>query len=454
MPTDRMPIVSPSRRGLLRLGAAALGTAVLLHAGAALASARLIDVTNWSANPSLNASTQSPDNGPAFNAALAYLDALGGGELTVPPGDYVFTTPVALSSKCSSISITGSGSALSVFIIRHARTAFSFAYSYAGDLQQVVFRNVGLSPSPGGSTGGTALDITFPLPNGRSSGWQAAIVENVDFGVQTPGYSSFGTAISLTNNFRAYVHNCNMHAASGNAGTFAALNGLCIDCRFTNCSMDGVAVGFSVNSYCEGLHIVDCVVIGGVGLQTGTASYSGDGKTTPLINLLALYISGCEFNCAATALSLFQVNQGWITSSHFGGGGGGYAVTCYYLGTCLVQMSACEITGAGYAVNTQGIYVASTDGGAWNSASNQFDDCQFCGLVTGIDLAAGSTNNTGQGMRMVAPGGSSMVGAPMEDGNVTLQAVTDNSGNMSNEIQHIASTTAPRHFTNRFLYLH
>ena len=272
--------------------------------------------------------------------------------------------------------------------------------------------------------------------------------------MQTPNYSSFGTAISLNNTFRAYIHNCNMHPAQGNAGVFASLNGLCIDCRFTNCSMDGVGVGFSVNSYCEGLHIVDCVVIGGIGLQTGSTSYSGDGKTTPLINLLALYISGCEFNCAITALSMFQVNQGWITSSHFGGAGGAYATTCYYLGSCLVQMSACEITGAGYGANTQGIYVGSTNGGSWNSASNQFDDCQFCNLVTGIDLTAGSTNNTGQGMRMVAPGGSALVGAPIAFGNLMLQAVIDGSGNMTNEIQHIASTTAPRHFTNRFLYLH
>ena len=449
-----MTNVNPTRRDALRLGASALGAAVLLRAGAARASPRLIDVTNWSTNTALNANPQSPDNGPAFNAALAYLDSLGGGELTVPPGDYVFTTPVALSSKCSSITVSGSGSALSVFIIRHAKTAFTFAYSYTGVLQQVVFRNVGLSPASGGATGGIALDVNFPYPNGGTSGWQAAIIENVDFGVQTPNYSSFSTAIALNNTFRAYVHNCNTHSAQGNLGTFASLNGLCIDCRFTNCSMDGVAVGFSVNSYCEGLHIVDCVIIGGIGLQTGTTSYSGDGKTTPFINLLALYISGCEFNCAITALSLFQVNQGWITSSHFGGAGGGYATTCYLLGCCLVQMSECEITGAGYGANTQGIYVGPTEGGSWNSASNQFDDCQFCNLVTGINLTAGSTDNTGQGMRMVAPGGSALIGAPIAYSNVTLQAVIDNSGNMTNEIQHIASTTAPRHFTNRFLYLH
>ena len=204
-----------------------------------------------------------------------------------------------------------------------------------------MVRDIGFASVPGSANqGGVCISVVFPNTN---SGWEGCLIENVDFGVSEASYSTFSTAIQLTNVFNSKFSDLSFHGGfSGGAGsTFASLYGKCVDNRFFNCTLTNIGVGFAVNSYCEGLHISDSVIISQVGITTG--AYNSNYRSGT--NLLGLYVSGCEFNTTGQALSLVQVVTGWLTSTHFGLTASG--TTCVLAGCAKLLIEGCTITGSG-----------------------------------------------------------------------------------------------------------
>ena len=70
-----------------------------------------------------------------------------------------------------------------------------------------------------------------------------------------------------------------------------------------------------------------------------------------------------------------------------------------------------------------------------------------------ISLGAGTTNFTGLGLRMLAPGNSALVNTPIVYGNYTQQPLVDASGNTTNVVEWLATASvAGRNVTQRTIY--
>jgi hypothetical protein len=87
------------------------------------------------------------DNGPALSAALSALSQAGGGELDIPPGQYVLATPASqdFRTTASSIIIRGFGSS-SQFIIKMSNSATAITLH---NLDSVLLDNLVFVGTPG-----------------------------------------------------------------------------------------------------------------------------------------------------------------------------------------------------------------------------------------------------------------------------------------------------------------
>ena len=364
----------------------------------------------------------------------------------MPPGYYALQGSLGYSAANGSLTIMGYGPELSVLMVRHTATALGVIFTNPGDSQSLVVKDIGFSPAPGGGPAGTGVALSLAEVG---SAWPSCQIENVDFGTQSPGYTVFNTALSLTNVWRSSIVNCNAHSNSGFGGTFLSLNGLCVDNRIDRCNLDGYEIGVTVGAYSEGLHITNTVFIGGTAVMTGRSGYNG------AINLLGLFIAGCEFNCTNSVLSLYQVNQGWISDTDLNGPhqAGGW-VACLMTGCSRLKFSQCHVLGS---LNTQAptaqTGILATSSPATATVAISVDDCEFENILVAIALAPGTTNFTGLGIRMLAPGNASLVSTPIVYGAYTQQPLVDSSGNASNLVQWLATANVGgKYVTQRTIY--
>ena len=384
------------------------------------------------------------DSSAGFQTALNTLQAMAGGELYIPPGNYTIAKGLTYSGY--PLSIIGAGQGVSVLLIPNVITVFSITLPASSF--SLTVRDIGLSPLMA-KGGGTAFAIT-----GSTSGptTQTCLIEDVDLSVLQGGYTSFGTGLALINVKRSNIRNVNMHSNVGvfPGGSFASLSG-CIDVRFNNCTLDIVDTGFFVAGYSEGIHIIDTVVANtNVGISTGTTPYSGNGTTTPYINLLGLYIDNCEFNCDLTSAVLAFVDTAWISNTHFSSGNVSYPAMSI-LGSNGVQVSNCGYTGgfnANSPANWVGVMLGRVSG--WATSLCSLNNCLFQNLGLGISIQQGAFNTVALGMHLSYQG--KLVSNPVIDGAYTVAVYQDVSGNSSNEVQTIGSQFGTGNTSNRVLY--
>ncbi len=412
----------------LRSGAA---LAFSLTWTAARAAANVIDV---SAAP-YNASPSLSDNTPNFQRALNALLALGGGVLQIPPGSYILQGQLDFVALNGSLTVMGYGSELSVLIIKHAGIALNVAFTNPGDSQSLIVRDLGFSPVSGAGAAGVAVALT--MANVQSA-WPSCRFENVDFGVQYPNYTVFAEALALDNVWRSTIVNCTAHSNGTLGGSFLALSGLCVDNRIQGCSIDGYQFGASVRHYSEGLHLLDTVFIGGTAITTGSSDYK-DG-----INLLGLYVSGCELNCQDAVLSLYQVNSAWISDNDFYGPRvASGSVACGLTGSGRIKISNCLFGGSlDVAAPSNQIGIASTSTLQVAAYAITVDDCDFENTLVAINIGQGTENFTALGLRMLAAGDHGLVDTPVRYGSFTQQPVVDQSGNATNVVQWLTTSSA------------
>ena len=435
------------RRSLLRT-TAAMGAAVFAKSFVAKATAATtsFDITQAPFNADQSG---NQDCSAGVQAALDAISAIGSGRLIVPSGTYKLLSPLTCTG---SLTLIGDGQASSVFVVQHALAALTVnCASWAGS---VTIRDVGFSPCPaGGGAAGTALSLNFPNIN---SGWQRCSLQDVDLGVARPNYTTFMTGLSLSNVWRGNFRNVNMHSNIGSVpgSTFVTLSGKSVDNRFASCSVDGIGVGFLVAAYSEGLHITDSLVIGTTAISTGNSVYSGNGSSTPCINLLGLYVSGCEFNTWGVPGNLFCVATAWISDTHFGSNVAG-APAMAVLGCSAVQIDNCSFTGQfGTSNPNYDIGISTGSVGSWPSNNIAISNCVFTTIAIGVQFNPGTYNSTATGLRMMMPGEGALANYPSTVGAVPLRAFYDVSGNSTNMGQWYASvsglTAAPSKVRNSF----
>ncbi len=422
--------------------AAACMASLRRPAAAAVKNARSITLTDM---PGIDP-TGGADSSAGFQEALTRLKNQGGGELIIPPGLYAIDTPLTYAG--ASLTITGSGQTLSVLLVKTPINALCIGL--LSTQNNVTIRDIGFSPVMAGG-GGTALSIA-----GQNvvSGTQSCSIENVDFCVVLPGYTGFHQALVLNAVQRSNIRNVNMHSNAGilPGSCFASVSH-CIDVRFDNCSIDIVEVAFVVAAYMEGLHITGTVIANcDWALTTGATPYSGNGVTTPLVNLLGLYITDCEFNCNSGGTRLTYVNDAWISSTHLSTGSADYPALLV-LGCANVSVTNCKFTGLFNAASPQNWIGVEVQGlGTWPSNATIVDGCLFTNLGVGVSLQPGALNTTALNIRMSAPGAGYFVGQPVTIGSYTVMAAQDLSGNSTNEISWVASQAGINHTTDRLLF--
>ncbi len=431
------------RRGFIRGGAlfAAVSGALAPRAARSAAS-RVLDVgTAPGVDP-----TGGEDSSAGFQAALTRLQELGGGELYIPPGQYVITAPLTYAG--ASLAIVGCGQTLSILCVHSPIVALSI--NLLSTYHTLSVRDIGFSPLAAGG-GGTALSVTG---QNVPSGTQSCLIENVDFCVAQGGYTSFAQSLVLHAVQRVNVRNANAHSNAGivPGGCFASISNS-TDVRFNNCSIDVVDTGFLVAGYCEGVHIVDTVLANvNYGVTTGNSPYSGNGTTSPVINLLGLYIAGCEFNCVQGSATLSYVQTAWISDTHFSTGSYHKAALSIF-GSVAVSVSNCEFTGQFDAAAPKewiGVEVASLNG--WASSQTILDGCLFNNLSLGVLLLPGAYTTTATGLRMNVPQIGQLAGGTVPVNGYSIRAARDLSGNSTNELQWMASQASAGTVTNRLVY--
>ena len=422
------------RRRLLNIGLSTLLTplASSLYASDAHASVGFADVTMYGADP-----TGAKSSVAAFNAAFNALIS-SGGEIYVPPGHYLLDA--TLSFGGAPVTLRGEGAAISVLIVSHPATAIVFNQS--ASQHTVSVRNIGFAAVPTATASGLALSISMPNANSNTPSCQ---VENVDFYVLGVSTANFGGCIYLNNVWRGVISNVSSSASSSSpaSGTyFVALDNLTVDTRLTDCTVDTVDTAFIImntggGSAPQGIHLINPVVGNcNVGFSSGNTAFKNSS-----FNILGLYIKGGEFSCNNTALSLTQVNSGWITDTHFGNFKTPASPTCLINGCTAVQMTNCQISGSSSGSSSStGIALANLN--PQQSIQNTFDSCVFVNLTTAIAYGSGVQENSAINIRMINP-------SKYPTYQVSGVAI-DNSGNGTN--QAIWLTGMPG--TGRFGYLH
>jgi len=298
-------------------------------------------------------------------------------------------------------------------------------------------RDVGFAPVPnGGGPAGVAVAI-----NGlkATTGWQNCAIQDVDLGCAYPGYTSFTKGLALTNVWRGRVAHVNMHSNIGPApgSSFVSLSG-CVDTAITECNVDQISNPVAITGYSEGLRLQQCAFVGSLGLSTGSNPYSGNGSTSPLLNLLDLNLIDCEFNCTEQSLGLFYVNTALISGCHFSGRSPFAAVHAY--GCEGIQMQSCDVTGDFNAKSPEPCIGVRIEGSpSWASTANCIDNCLFANTSCGVYFGSGSLINSATNIRMLAPGAGALVGAPEYFGSVPITPYIDASGNATNYASVIAA---------------
>jgi len=227
------------------------------------------------------------------------------------------------------------------------------------------------------------------------------------------------------------------------------MQGECIDTRIAGCSIDGYSTGTAISSYCEGLHICDTIFAGGTALETGSTSYNDNTNT----NLLGLYISGCEFDCSGTVLSLYQVNSGWFEDSYLNGPQpGGRTVAMELAGSARLTMDNLLFDGQVTGTSSQiAIFATASEQGPTHTC--YVNNCQFLNTNTAIVLDRNTVNFIATTVSMYQPSASTLVNGSSALGGGTQSVYVDNSGNTSNNISWLTtSSTQAKASTNHMGY--
>lgn len=446
-PTTKTPAQGgTSRRNFLRRTAVLGAAGAMMIAMPAYGMAQVIDPTKapYNADP-----TGRTDSAPAFQAALNQIAEWGSGVIIPGGGRFILSSPLTLNN--ANLTIIGYGQATTLFVVTHKATALTVTCQ--NNSQCVTLRDLGFAPVPnGGGAAGVALDLSWP---NMPTGWQHCSIENVDLGPAQPNYTTFIGGINFTNVWRSTLRNVNFHSNIGVAPNSYScnFNGMCVDNIIEACKLDGIATAVAVNSYSEGLHIVDSVLIGNLGFTSGTTSYSGNGVTTPFINLLGLYISNCEINCRNCALNLFQVAGAWITSTHCDNLTSNIA-TIGAVGCLNVHIIDCSIAGQfnkNSPAQFYGIAVRGSSNGAYSDGVF-VDNCEFENLQVGVYWGIGAINCSTTALRFFEPGLGALLSGPITINGWTIQPILDNSMSKTNVGQWISTVDGANNISGRFLY--
>jgi hypothetical protein len=429
---------SLSRRGLLTSGGIFAAASVLMTPGLALANGA-IDVT---AAP-YGASPSKADNSAAFQAALNAIAGNGGGHLYVPGGNYVLASP--LSYTGGALTVVGDGADNSVLINSHSGTVLTVNF---GDTSKcLTMRSLGFSPCPGGTVAQGAIAVVVAA---QPSGWQNVVIEDVCIGVpwamNGAQYTSYKTAISLTNTNRARINNANVHANNIQGGTAVALSGICYDTRILGCTIEGYSYGVGVLSYCEGLHLANNVIICGTAVYTGATNYN---TGIFAINLLELLMSDCEINTSAECLNLYQVKNAQIVNCHFTGPktSGGAAIDMRGCSECLVENSTfCGVWAPGNAAVT-GIALMPSSRIPTNCCN--LSNVQFENTTTAIYFGTGAQANTASNVGLLLYGTGALVNGVAAYGPQMQQVFVDASGNTTNNASWMTTANTASAVTGR-----
>jgi hypothetical protein len=384
------------RRGIIGAGIALAAACTVRSAPAiavekAIQSAAEVSILQFGADP-----TGMTDSSPAFQAAAAALPA-SGGTILVPPGIFKCESQIDLPTK--QLSIVGDGRNVSILKIAHNGIGLNF--SPIAPNVYLSLRDLGLAPVGNGGQPACAVAVNLPSNEVRSS--PSCTIRDIDLGIVLEGFSGFYTGLQLTNVWRATVRDVSMlgGGTSVSGSNLLTLSGFSVDNRFIDCSVNNLDVGWIVNDYCEGVHIINPIVADCNRGFSSNFQTSHNGNNN--INILGLYISGGEFGCIYTALDLYQVWTAWITDTHFGSGMQGPVILM--LGCIQIQFSNCLVSASANAqAGSQYVGFSLANTSTSGCADNVMDGMIFSNISVAYEFGLGVAFNTALRTRFVVPG--------------------------------------------------
>jgi hypothetical protein len=401
----------------------------------ALAGGGMIDVTGapYSASPN------KADNSAAFQAALDRISQSGGGKLYVPSGQYMLGSQ--LNYAGGSLTVVGDGQDTTVLVNTH--TAFVLSAKFNDNSKCLTVKDLGFSPCASAGVAQGAIAVSLPA---QPSGWENVLIEDVCIGVPfaTSGvmYSSYKSAISMTNTNRAHINNVNVHANGVEGGTAIALGGTCYDTRILGCTLEGYSCGVATFGYCEGIHLANNVIICDTAVRTGTSNFNASAFA---INLLELLMSDCEINTNSECLSLYQVKNAQISNCHFTGPKvpGGALVAAIDMRGCTESLvSNCTFDGAWMPGGASTIGVAFNASSRIPTTSCHVSDVQFENTTVGVYFGTGATANTATNVQVLSPGCGGLLNGTGLSGQTVFVDVSGNTTNNASWLTTVNTASA------------
>jgi hypothetical protein len=348
-----------------------------------------ISVVSFGADP-----TGVNDSTAAFNAAIASLTTPGGAIL-IPPGDYILSSTILIEGIA--IAVVGAGRGVTRIHAQHQNIVFDCA---PGNLTyKTLFRDLSIYAES--SLGQTAGAIRITYPTSTSFGYVTTEIQGVEFfgypntqNGQTPYPQTFLRGVILNGTWSAQLHDLSWF---GPPNDYGASGACCIEINGAIDTQIGriqAYYGLSLviqTGYCEGLYIVNAVVVGLGRVLVQTTQSGWTGYTSGKTSLLGLWIDDSELNTGAGTVQCAFLTLGSVTGCDItrNYGGNSVAVMFDFTDTSNFTISGCNFNGG-----SGGADIAIQFQAAVNSSGCIISDCRFANMATAINII-GSNGTAG-----------------------------------------------------------
>jgi hypothetical protein len=369
------------------IGPVTLGT-VQVATGAATRTvgARALDVINV---VDFGAVTTGADCTAAFNAAFAALPATGG-EIFIPAGSYLLTSPLVWAGKA--LTIRGAGKGVSQLHFRHGGIGFDL--SQTNPFNKSVLRD--FSAYAESSSGQTAAVARLTYPQESSFGYVSAFITDIEcFGYPnanngtSPFPQTFLRGFVLNNCWSPQINNVSWFGPPAAAGaTSSAIIELnqSVDTRITGLQAYYGHTAVLQTGYCEGIYFTNPVVVGLDYLFCQTDITTWPGYSPTRLMLLGLWAANGEVNTNLGTVQAASVGGGYFVGLDISRNGGPNTPQSLFNLTNVSNffVVGCNFTGGPTNGNRQDI--AFNFVSTFNSSNNTIGGCQFQDMATVIKI--------------------------------------------------------------------
>jgi hypothetical protein len=372
------------------------------------------------------------DSTAAFVAAFAALPS-GGGQISMPPGDYILATPLVLTGKF--VALVGAG--INITRLHFHHTGFGLDIAPGALTGKVTLRDFSAyAENTGGQTAAVAR-ITFPAAS--AWGYVTTVIESVEvFGYPdmaegtAPFPQTFRRGFILNGCWSTRASFVSWSGPPSVAGATSSavfeINGS-NDTRIVNLQAYYGNAAVVQTGYCEGLYFINPLIVGVDWLFKQSAQTGWTGYVANKVSLLGLWCTAGEINVAQGVVQASFLTLGLMVGCDISRDTGAAtpAVLFDFTDVSVFKWTTCNIVGgpggADIAIRLQASFNSSGCSardlicqnmatalqivGSNGTVAGQFLDFQLTGVPAATAFLDGSAGSNGNRITMRTPASGS-----------------------------------------------